>query len=137
MREPLFHRAALAEPSAEGFERLFAANGWSNAWRNGVFGWHHFHANTHEVLGCHAGRATVRLGGSAGADHRLSAGDVVVIPAGVAHCLIEASPDFAVVGAYPGGAAPDMHRGEGRTLDLARPDADPVLGRGRGFAAPG
>lgn len=137
MRPPLLHRAALTDPTASAFERLFAGNGWSNSWRNGVFDWHHFHTNTHEVLGCHAGSATIRFGGSAGEDHHLSAGDVVVIPAGLAHCLIEASPDFAVVGAYPAGAVPDMHRGDGRALDMARPAADPVLGPGRGFAAPG
>lgn len=137
MRGPVIHRGALADPSAAAFERLFLRHGWSNSWRDGVYDWHHYHTTTHEVLGCYEGWAAVRFGGPQGEDHRLRAGDAVVIPAGLAHCRIEASGDFAVVGAYPGGAEPDLKRGDGEALDLPRPDADPVLGAGRGFAAQG
>ena len=41
---------------------------------------------------------------------RLRAGDVVVIPAGVAHKNEGKSPDLLVVGAYPRGQSPDMCR---------------------------
>lgn len=135
MTAPLLHRRALADPSAAGFERLFLGNGWSNSWRDGVHDWHHYHTTTHEALGCYAGAAVIRFGGPQGEDHRLAAGDAVVIPAGLAHCRIEATDDFAVVGAYPDGAEPDIRRGDGEALDLPLPGADPVLGTGRGFAA--
>ena len=65
------------------------------------------------------------------------AGDVVVIPAGVGHQNLGASGDLLVVGAYPGGADPDLCRGRPderpRALDnirqVALPAADPVHGR--------
>ncbi|WP_134724412.1 cupin [Paracoccus luteus] len=133
--EPLIHRAAgPADPAW--FERTFAANGWTGAWRDTVYRWHHFHSTTHEVLGCHAGSARIQLGGPDGPVHDITAGDVVVIPAGVAHCNLGASRDFGVVGAYPGGATPDMQQGDGDPLAaVPRPPADPVLGPGKGFAA--
>ena len=132
--QPLVHKAA-GPARAAWFEETFAANGWTGAWRDGVYGWQHYHATTHEVLGCYAGSARLQLGGPDGAVHEIAAGDVVVIPAGVAHCNLGASEDFAVVGAYPDGVVPDMQEGDGDpSIALPRPGADPVLGPGRGFA---
>ena len=128
----------VGKTDPEWFENRFAANGWTGAWRNGVYGYHHYHATTHKVLGCHAGTARVQLGGPDGAVHEIAAGDVVVIPAGVAHRRVEASDDFAVVGAYPDGVTPDLQEGEGDpSIALDRPECDPVLGAGEGFAADG
>ena len=49
-----------------GFKRLFTSHGWSEPWINGIYDFHHFHAEAHEVLGCAAGRVTVQLGGPNG-----------------------------------------------------------------------
>src|SRR5205823_14574166 len=68
----------------------------------------HDHRTAHAGLGIAAGSLRVRLGGEDGTTVELHAGDVVVIPAGVAHKNEGASPDLAVVGAYPGGKSPDM-----------------------------
>ena len=85
---------------------LFARNGWTGAWKNGVYSHHHYHSSAHEVLGIAAGRVRVRLGGEGGQTVELRAGDVVVIPAGVAHKHEGASTDLIVVGAYPRGRPP-------------------------------
>ena len=89
--------------AAASCETLFAGNGWSGGWRGGVYPYHHYHSTAHEALGIVAGSAKVRLGGDSGTLIDLHAGDVVVIPAGVAHKGEAASPDLLIVGAYPGG----------------------------------
>jgi uncharacterized protein YjlB len=122
-------------------ERSFAANDWSNAWRDGIFDYHHFHSNAHEVLGIASGEVTVMFGGPAGRQVTVRARDVVVIPAGVAHCNMGQSADLLVVGAYPGGAEYDIRRGDpaehGEVVRaIARvplPTRDPVLGSSGGL----
>jgi uncharacterized protein YjlB len=133
------YRGALAEGGdrAAACERLFAQNGWPDAWRNGIYGHHHYHSTAHEVLGIAAGNARVRLGGENGQTVELCAGDVVVIPAGVAHKRESASADLLVIGAYPRGQSPDLCRAEtaahdralGRIAAVPLPAADPVTGR--------
>jgi uncharacterized protein YjlB len=57
----LVYRTALP-PDADQMEKHCAANGWSNAWRNGIFDYHHFHSIAHEVLGVAAGWVDVQFG---------------------------------------------------------------------------
>lgn len=118
-------------------EALFAANGWPGAWRNGIYGHHHYHSTAHEVLGIARGSARVRLGGENGATVELRAGDVVVIPAGVAHKRESASGDLLVIGSYPRGQRPDICQADagshdkaaGNVARVALPACDPVTGR--------
>lgn len=44
-------------------ESTFASNHWTNSWRWGVYPFHHFHSNTHEVLGVFKGNALLQMGG--------------------------------------------------------------------------
>lgn len=141
-RPLLLLRGALrpdgADDPAALVEAVFARWAWTNSWRNGIYGFHHYHSTSHEALGCYAGQASVRLGGPTGRGitATVRAGDVLVIPAGVAHCNLGSSPDFAVVGAYPDGRRWDLLRGgagerpaaDARIAALPLPEFDPVLG---------
>ncbi|WP_460673564.1 cupin domain-containing protein [Larkinella ripae] len=110
----LYHNAfsETGPAGASWLENRFAANHWTNSWRNGVFPYHHYHSLSHEVLGVYSGSARLHLGGEKGPKIRVRSGDVIVIPAGVGHKRLEASADFGVVGAYPDGRDYDVLRGE-------------------------
>ena len=135
----LVYRSALPADAGE-MERSFARHGWSNSWRDGIFTYHHFHSIAHEVLGIAAGEVRVAFGGPQGREVTVRAGDVVVIPAGVAHRNLGQSEDLLVVGAYPGGADYDILRGDPGEHDCAvrviaavpLPEQDPVRGRNGG-----
>lgn len=108
----LIYRAAIAGRSASEIEDLLAGHGWTNAWHNGIYPYHHFHSTAHEVLAVARGTARVRLGGEAGQSVDLQAGDVLVLPAGTGHKNEGASPDLLMVGAYDRGRAWDTRRGD-------------------------
>jgi uncharacterized protein YjlB len=134
----VLYRGALPEAGdrAAACERMFERNGWPDTWRNGIYAHHHYHSTAHEVLGVAAGSARVQLGGEHGQSVELRAGDVVVIPAGVAHKRESASVDLLVIGSYPKGQRPDICRAEPGARDKALaniaavplPAADPVTG---------
>lgn len=117
-------------------EQLFAQNGWGRSWRNGIFDFHHYHSNIHEVLAIAQGSAKVHLGGEQGIITNVSAGDVILLPAGWGHKNLGSSPDLLVIGAYPPGPSCDLCRGlpEERPQVLANiaavelPTLDPVYG---------
>lgn len=109
-------------------------NGYSNSWINGILSHHHFHSNTHEVLVCLSGTATVQLGGPDAEMHSFKKGDILFLPAGAAHKCIEATEDFQIVGAYPEGKEPDMQKGDTekyeelktRISQVSKPKYDPL-----------
>ena len=78
------------DPAGE-VEARFNTNGWPAAWRNGVYSYHHYHAEAHEVLGVYRGSAKVQFGGPNGYVGQLTSGDAALLPAGTAHKLITAS----------------------------------------------
>jgi uncharacterized protein YjlB len=117
-------------------ERTFAANGWGNMWRNGIYRYVHYHSMIHEALAIARGRAHVRFGGTGGEAIEAAAGDVIILPAGTGHQLIGSTPELVVVGAYPPSGQYDLCRGSRLEHDKAlaaiaqvpRPMSDPVYG---------
>ena len=117
-------------------EDAFAKNNWTNAWRNGVYDYHHYHSITHEVLGVYKGSAELQFGGDKGEIVSVTTGDVILIPAGTGHKKISSTGDFAVLGAYPDGMEYDLLKGDSgerpnaddRIAKVPFPDFDPVLG---------
>ena len=104
----------------EVIERTFAKNLWKGSWRNGLYPFHHYHSTAHEVLGIYSGSLRVQFGGEEGLKVVAEAGDVLILPAGLAHKNLWSSHDFRVVGAYPAGTTWDMNYGK----EGERPDAD-------------
>jgi uncharacterized protein YjlB len=134
----LVYQEALKLPARDPaiVEELVAANGWGGSWVNGIYSFHHYHSTAHEVLGCFGGSATVQFGGPSGITQKLHCGDVVIIPAGVAHKNLGASGDFSVMGAYPAGQRWDMcygkpgqrPRADENIARVPLPETDPVYG---------
>jgi uncharacterized protein YjlB len=120
-------------------EAIFNANGWGEAWRNGIYDFVHFHPRIHEVLGVARGAATLRLGGNKGATVKVSGGDVIVAPAGVGHECLAADRNFLVVGAYPPSGVYSECRGSygeyaqasAQVRRVAKPKHNPLFGRRR------
>lgn len=114
----------------------FNNNSWENFWKGGVFDYHHYHSTAHEVLGAYKGNTKLQLGGEYGIVIEVEAGDVLVIPAGVAHKNLNPKNKFKCVGAYPKGTNYDMNYGRSSERPFADenikktplPITDPVFG---------
>src|SRR5262245_32861430 len=120
------------------FEATFARHGWRESWRDGIYDFLHFHSATHEVLGFARGQVTIEFGGRRGRTLTLHAGDVAVLPAGIGHRCVTASPDLVVVGAYTVGGRYDEPKPDEIDYAVALasiakvklPRQDPVYGAG-------
>lgn len=118
------------------FEALFERHGWPPEWRYGLFDFDHFHSTAHEALGVFRGSARARLGGPAGQEIDLHAGDVLILPAGVGHACLRDEGEFCMVGAYPPGQRWEVERGDPEALEAAKarvaavalPESNPVGG---------
>lgn len=79
----------------------------------------HFHSTTHEVLGVVSGSARLCFGGEENSERfepTVQSGDLIIVPAGVGHRLLEDlhgnQEEFRMVGAYPPGKQWDMCYGK-------------------------
>jgi uncharacterized protein YjlB len=117
-------------------EKAFAANGWGDMWRNGIYPYVHYHSMIHEAMGIARGRAKVRFGGKKGKEIDVGPGDVVILPAGTGHQLVSQTQELVVIGAYPPSGKYDLCRGSkaehakalGSIAKVPRPASDPVFG---------
>src|SRR5262245_26217567 len=122
---------------------LFRKNGWQGTWVYTVFPYWHFHTRGHEALACVSGRARIGFGGDHGIKVDVEAGDVCVIPAGVGHRRLDASPDFQMAGGYPRRQQGNIVRpGDLDDETIAReiaavvlPETDPISGKNDGVVA--
>lgn len=141
----LFYRNALRFPlmfHARWLEMLFSTNNWSNNWRAGIFIYPHYHSNTHEVVGVYKGKTALQISGPTGPILNIAKGDVIIIPAGVAHRNMGSENDVQCVGGYPGGRHYDMNYGrqserpaaDRNIAQVPLPSSDPLLGPGEGLA---
>jgi len=133
------HLHPAAEP--ETLLDLFNKNGWTNGWKDSIYAYHHYHSITHEVLGVFCGVADIQLGGDEGICVEVNRGDVILIPAGVAHKNLNSSTDFLCVGAYPDGKDYDINYGKSEERasaienikNVPFPEKDPVYGSAGGL----
>jgi uncharacterized protein YjlB len=136
----LVYRGAVA--LAKGFDpatiidTLFETNGWGRSWRDTVYDFVHYHSQIHEVMGVARGNGKIECGGIKGRVLTVRAGDVVILPAGTGHRLIDSSRNFQVVGAYPkegiyDECADSRERPDAikRIAKVRKPAEDPVYGR--------
>ena len=129
--------------SGEAACALYRRNGWGGTWVYTVFPYWHFHTKGHEVLGCVAGTAKIGFGGDDGIVADVSVGDVAIVPAGVGHKKLSASPGFQMAGGYPPKQQGDIVRpgqfSDGELAEaigkVALPESDPVLGKDDGVVA--
>jgi uncharacterized protein YjlB len=135
----MVYKSAIAfssENPAATVESTFRKNGWGGSWRNGIYAFHHYHSTAHEVLGIYSGSVTVQLGGPNGIVIDAQKGDVIIIPAGVAHKNLSSTADFGCVGAYPPDQSWDMNYGkpaerpkaDQNIANVPLPATDPVYG---------
>jgi uncharacterized protein YjlB len=89
--------AASVNPSS--VEALVCKHGFQPQWRYAMFDFYHFHSTTHELLVPFRGTATFVLGGTEHVD--VSAGDVLLLPAGTARRAEKMEGNFCMVGSYP------------------------------------
>ncbi|PSK36155.1 1,2-dihydroxy-3-keto-5-methylthiopentene dioxygenase [Elsinoe australis] len=136
----LVYHKAFSSANASALEAYFSKIGVvTPQWRYTMYSTSHFHSTTHEVLGISSGSAKLCFGHEDNPERvveKLTAGDVVVIPAGVAHRLLEdIEGGFEMVGCYPKGHNWDMCYGkegeEDKVKGISKVDwftKDPVYG---------
>lgn len=117
-------------------DNIIENNNWLNSWENGVFSYHHYHSNSHEVLLIIDGSAQLQLGVEQGSKVDVKFGDVLILPAGSGHKLLNESANFTVKGAYPNGQSYDIYVGKEserpqnlrNIRNMPLPDYDPIFG---------
>ncbi|KAH9905451.1 RmlC-like cupin domain-containing protein [Xylariomycetidae sp. FL2044] len=123
-----YHGAIPRSASASAIEaHLTSVDVVAPQWRFTMYRTTHFHSTTHEVLCISRGRARLCFGGEANpgkVETEVEKGDVMVVPAGVGHRLLEdlseveeeeeegGGSGFEMVGSYPKGCSWDMCYGK-------------------------
>lgn len=136
----IYHSCLPPTASPSGIEgHLKAVSVVEPQWRYTMYDTTHFHSTTHEVLCISRGKARLCFGGEDNPERVepvLQKGDVVIVPAGVGHRLLEdLEGGFEMVGSYPVGKQWDMCYGKkgeegkvGAIKNLGWFERDPMYG---------
>jgi uncharacterized protein YjlB len=143
----MYHRALLIPNPMErknltkwyvALKERVMPNGWNVDWiqENAILRERHYHTWSHEVLIALRGESKLRIGGEKGVNLNFAAGDVLAIPAGVAHERRGIGTDFVVAGLYPIGCRwntcyvhPDTYKRAKKELPRVKmPRHDPLYG---------
>ncbi|KAL6245693.1 hypothetical protein RBB50_007692 [Rhinocladiella similis] len=134
----IYHSVFPSASTSQIKSHLQAVGVVSPQWEYTMFTETHFHSTTHEVLSIASGSAKCCFGGEQNEgrfEPVLEKGDVVIVPAGVGHRLLEDYGGFQMVGSYPIGKSWDMCYGregeEGKVRaikDLGWFEKDPIYG---------
>lgn len=124
------------ENETETVKEILETNRWFDAWIGGIYDHHHYHSTAHEILVTLKGSCRLQVGGPNGATVSIDRGDVVIVPAGVAHRSIDTN-GFQCLGAYPEGQQYDMNYGKPEEFGTAAenihkvpvPENDPLYGK--------
>lgn len=102
----LIYRSAVQVGVAE-MEEQIRRNDWPPEWHSsfGMYPRHHFHSDAHELIAVTRGTMVGLFGGHDGVRATVTAGDVIVIPAGVGHFGESITEDLRLTGAFPAGCA--------------------------------
>ena len=127
---------SLDDCTTHEIQQFLKSNHWVNSWVDGVYDYHHYHSNSHETLVIIEGQATLEIGGEAGKHYDVVKGDVIILPAGVAHKRVMATTEFKCIGAYPTEEDCDMQYGKAEEhprvdeniAKVGLPKSDPVYG---------
>ncbi|KAK4989423.1 hypothetical protein LTR66_007073 [Elasticomyces elasticus] len=141
----LYRNVLPSDPTAETAQKTIEKNKWL---KGGVFKHYpgrHFHSVTHECYAVFQGSSHLLLGRGpidepeGGIEVDVETGDIIILPAGVAHCSLHSSDDYTYMGLYPEGS-PHWDNNfcqadAGETAEKARnargvpvPDHDPIFG---------
>ncbi|KAF2109833.1 RmlC-like cupin domain-containing protein [Lophiotrema nucula] len=135
----IYHSVYPPTTSPSAIEAHLPKNGVSPQWRYTMYSTTHYHSTTHEVLCVFKGRAKLLFGGESNPsklETQVSAGDAIIVPAGVGHRLLEDyDSGFQMVGSYPKGCKWDMcygNAGEEAKADAVKDvkwfEKDPLYG---------
>jgi uncharacterized protein YjlB len=102
----LIYRGAVQVGVTE-MEEQIRRNDWPPEWHSsfGMYPRHHFHSDAHELIAVTRGTMVGLFGGHDGVRATVTAGDVIVIPAGVGHFGESITEDLRLTGAFPAGYA--------------------------------
>ncbi|KAF2093368.1 hypothetical protein NA57DRAFT_61494 [Rhizodiscina lignyota] len=105
----LVYRNVFSDPTPDSIQESIEKNDWLTGGTWGPYKNSHFHSVTHECYAIYQGSSRLQLGkgpldGKGGVEVDVAKGDVIVLPAGTAHCSLSSDGGYEYMGLYPKGS---------------------------------